>query len=155
MATGMKHLVTCRCVLPQFKRMPTPPQHQFIVFSVIEDDGTVRPKLVQCNNCGIVHKIVDVCKSNVVNGKEALASIVTIDEIKASLPPRLAEILTTNDVDLPTWEAAQFIIESKSWGQFVVLGTDVDENVRQGKYLRILGENMFKIEPFTRDEIVK
>ena len=150
----MKHLITCRCVLPQFKRMQDPPQHQFIVFSVIEDDGAVRTRFAQCNHCNIIHKIVEVNRSEVVS-REAMGSITTIDDVKLGLPPQLQILLEANDADLPTYEAAQFILENKQWGNFVVLNTDTEDGLRQGKYVRILGENLFKVETFTRDEVLK
>lgn len=154
MAQGLKHLVTCRCVLPQFKRMDNAPAHQFVVFSVINDDGTLQPKFAQCNNCGIVHKVTDLCRSEVVP-RESMGSLVTIDDIKTGLPPQLASILDVNQADLATWEMAQFILENKQWGNFVVLSTDEVDGLRQGKYVRILGENMFKVESFSREEVIK
>lgn len=155
MPTGLKHLVTCRCVLTQFKRLPRPPQHQFVVFSVVEDTGDVRPRFSQCNNCGIVHKVIDVCRSEVVSGREAMASLPTIDDVKLGMPPRLAEILESSSVDLASWEAAQFALENEQWGSFIVLTTDEEDGTRQGKYLRVLGANMFKIETFMREEVIK
>lgn len=154
MATGMKHLITCRCVLPQLKRVTNPPQHQFVVFSVIEDNGTFRPRFSQCNNCGIIHKVIDVCRSEIVP-REAMGSLTTIDDIKASLTPQLVNLLDVNSVDLSTWEMAQFIIEYKQWGNFVVLSTDEEDGTRQGKYLRIMGETLFKVETFMREEVIK
>lgn len=154
MSSGLRHLITCRCVLPQLKRMDNPPQHQFIVFSAIADDGTFQTRFSQCNNCGIVHKIVDVCRSEVVQ-REAMGSLPTIDDIKAGMPPQLASLLQSNDVDISTWEMAQFILENKQWGNFVVLKTDEEDGLRQGKYVRILSETMFKVETFMREEVVK
>lgn len=154
MAQGLKHLITCRCVLPQLKRMDNAPQHQFAVFSVIEDDGSFRPRFAQCNNCGIVHKVIDVCRSEVVS-REAMGSLPTVDDIKAGMPPNLANLLEANGAELATWELAQFILENKQWGNFVVLTTDEEDGLRQGKYVRILGENMFKVETFVREEVIK
>jgi hypothetical protein len=140
--------------LPQFKHQDNAPQHQFVVFSVIEDDGTFRVHFAQCNNCGIVHKVIDVCKSKIVP-KEEMGSLPTIDDIKVSLPSTLANLLEQNNVDLPTWEMAQFILENKQWGNFVVLSTDKEDGLRQGKYVRILGENTFKVETFVCEEVIK
>lgn len=154
MATGLKHLITCRCVLPQFKRAPNPPSHQFTVFSAFEDDGTPRVRFSQCNNCGIVHKVLDVCRSEIV-AREAMNSIPTITDIKAGMPEQLTRLLEGSDADLATWEAAQFILENKQWGNYVVLGTDEENGLRQGKYVRILGETLFKVESFTREEVIK
>jgi len=152
MATGLKHLITCRCVLPQLKRAANAPSHQFIVFSVIEDDGSVRVKYAQCNNCGIIHRVTEVNRSEVVP-RESMRAIPTIDDVKASLSPQLAGVLEANDADLPTWEMAQFIVENKRWGDFVVLSTDEEDGLRQGKYVRIIGENLLKVETFTREEV--
>lgn len=152
MPTGLKHLITCRCVLPQYKRAPEPPQHQFVVFSIIEDNGDVRVKFSQCNNCGIIHKVTDVCRSEVVP-REAMGSLPTADDIKVGLPQRLVSLLETADVDLSAWEQAQFIFENQAWGDFVILTTDEEDGMKQGKYVRIMGENMFKVESFTREEV--
>lgn len=154
MATSLKHLITCRCVLPQMKRRDDPPQHQFVVFSVIEDDGSFRIRFSQCNNCGIIHKVTEVNRSEIVT-RESMGSLPTIDDIKPNLPPRLVDVLEANAVDLATWETAQFIIDNKHWGDFVVLSTDEEDGLRQGKYVRIMGENLIKVETFTREEVIK
>lgn len=154
MPTGQKHLVKCRCVLPQFKRSENPIQHQFIVFSVIDDNDSVKPKFAQCPNCGIVHRVIELSKSEIIGGRELMKSIMTIEDIKQSLPEKLASILEANEADLPTWEAAQFIIENKQWGNFVVMTSDRDGDIRQGKYVRILGETLFKVESYCREEVI-
>jgi hypothetical protein len=154
MATGLKHLVTCRCVLPQYKRSASPPQHQFVVFSVIDDDNAVKAKFAQCNNCGIIHKVTDVCRSEIVS-RESMGSLPTIDELKVGMPAQLVGALELADVDLATWEQARYVWENKQWGNFVILTTDEEDGLRQGKYVQILGESMFKIDTFSREEVVK
>lgn len=153
MATGLKHLITCRCVLPQLKRLSDPPLHMFTVFSVIEDDGGFRVRFAQCNNCGIIHKVTEINRSIVVP-KESMGSLVTVNDIRGSLPVGLANVLDANDADLATWEMASFIVENKQWGSFVVLASDEEAGTRQGKYVRILGETLFKVESFVREEEV-
>lgn len=147
-------MITCRCVLPQFKRTKDAPLHQFVVFSTEDDEGNFCVRFAQCNNCGIVHKVIDYCRSEIC-AKEAMASIPTIDDIKLALSPRLAEILDANNVDLATWEKAKFIIENKRWGDFVVLASDVDDDLRQGKYVQILGENLFTVSTYTQEQVIK
>lgn len=154
MPTGQKHLIACRCVLSQFKQLSSPPRHQFIVFSIIDDDDKVKIKFAQCNNCGLIHKVTDICKSEIIHTKESMTSLITVDDIKMSLPTNLVMILESNNADLPTWEATQFFYEQKNWGMFIVLSTDVDSDLRQGKYVRLLGENLFKVEPYTREEVI-
>ena len=154
MQQGIKHTIQCRCVMNQFKRQKRPPLHRFVVFSIMVDD-VVTPKFVQCNNCGIIHKIIDLNRSEIISGREHMASIVSMDELRASLPEKLTMILDQNFCDQPTWEAASFIISNQRWGDFVVLSSDVEGDVRQGKFVRILGENLFKVESFARDEVIQ
>ncbi len=154
MSTGQKHLIKCRCILPQFRNVPVPPSHQFIVFSVIDDTDLVVPKFAQCNNCGIIHKVTELSRSELV-GREAMSSLMTIDDVKTSLPPSLITILEGASADLPTYEAAKFIIENQRWGDFVALTSEVEDNVRQGKYVRVLGANLFKVDSYIRDEVIK
>lgn len=152
MSRGEKHLIECKCILPQFKKANTPVFHQFPVFSIVNDDDTVKPKFVQCSNCLRVHKVTEISRSEVVPGREAMSSLITIDDIKPSLPEQLVTILEKNNADLPTWEAAQFIYLNGRWGEFVVLAKDLEGTVRHGKYVRIIGTNTFIVEGFERGE---
>lgn len=154
MQPGQKHLVKCRCVLSQFKNLQNPPEHQFVVFSAIDDDGNVIPKPAQCNNCGIVHKVIDICKSEVLHGKEHTGALLTIDDIRPSLHQNLITILDKNSADLPTWEACQYAVENNLWGSVITLTSDSEEDGKAGKYVRILGESLFKVESYTRTEVV-
>ena len=86
---GYKHQIECSCILPQFMGRPDPPFHRFSVFTVIDDNDNAIPKLAQCNNCGVIHQVTDVYKSKIVVGKETSGTIVTIDEIRLSLPKDL------------------------------------------------------------------
>lgn len=153
MTRGQRHLLKCRCVLPQHKNLSNPLSHQFIVFSVVNDDDTVKVKFAQCNNCGIIHKVTDICTSEILPGKEAMSSIVKIEEVKLSLPPNLVDILERNNCDLPAWEQAQFILENKQWGNFLILAQEEESGTKQGKYVRIMSETFFKVESFSREEV--
>lgn len=151
---GQKHLITCRCVLPQYKNLKEPPAHKFIVFSAIRDDDDVVTKYAQCNNCGVIHRVTNICSSEIMSGKDHMGSLISVDEIKASMPKNIANILEANSVDLPTWEAVQFIVENKKWGEFVVLTTETEGEETTGKYIRILGETLCKVDTFTRSGVV-
>lgn len=153
MKEGHKHLIKCRCVLPHLRGLPQPPQHQFVVFSILEDDVPIL-KYAQCNNCGILHKVTDICKSEILAGKEHMSSIMTIDDIKQNLPKNLVDILERHNAELPSWEHAAFVLENKQWGNFVILTQEKEDGAIHGKYVRLLGETFFKIETFTREEIL-
>ena len=150
MSSGQKHLIKCRCVLPQFKKLENPPAHRFTVFSVVNDDGTVVVKHSQCNNCGAVHKVTDICVSEILQGKDNMNSLIRIEDIKPSIHSNFVGILEASFADLATWEYVQFIVENKKWGEFAVLTTESDGDDVHGKYIRVLGESFCKVESFTR-----
>jgi len=152
---GYRHLIECRCVLPQFKNRKDPPRHKFVVFSIIDENDKVDSKHAQCNNCGLVHKIIDICTSEIQKTKESSSFILSIDDIKLSLPKDLCIILEKYKVDLPSWEQACFIVTNKEWGNFVMLEQEDEGDNKMGKYVRILGENFFKIENFSRNEYIE
>jgi hypothetical protein len=79
-------------------------------------------------------------------------ALLTIDDIKSSLPPRLAAILEQNGCDLPYWQEAQFIIANSLWGRGFNLFQEREGTTIIGKYIVILGENLYDIKPFERDE---
>jgi len=150
MSQGQKHLIKCRCVLPQFKKLENPPVHKFIVFSVIQDDGSVVIKYSQCNNCGVIHKVTDICTSEILSGKDNMNSLIKIEDIRPSLHPNFVGILESNFVDIATWEAVQYTVENKMWGDFIVMTTEAEGEEIHGKYIRILGEAICKVESFAR-----
>lgn len=156
MATfGQKHLVKCRCVLPQLKNLNDPEkrQHRFLVFSEIVDD-VVKQKYAQCNNCGLIHKVIDICSSEIMQGKEAMSTITTIDDLRLGLNANLSSILDRHQCDLPTWEQTSYIMENKLWGDIVILSNEVEGNNKIIKFIRILGETLFKVDSYTRTEVV-
>ena len=90
---GIKHIIECHCVLPQFRNKENFIYHKFIVFSIVDDSDTVIPKFVTCNNCGVIHKIFDICKSHIMAGKDELKSQSSISDIKFTLNKGVVEIL--------------------------------------------------------------
>ncbi len=140
-------MVECQCVLPQYKKSSNPVYHRFIVFSVLEEDK-VRVSFAQCNNCGVVHKVVDLCKSEILNGKENLNSLETIEDIKLSIPADLSTVLENYSCDISNWQHAKFIYENRKWGESIVLVREELESEIQGKFLTIVSHDRFKIETF-------
>jgi len=151
---GVKHLVQCHCILPQYRDRPNPVFHQFVVFSVIDDSDTVVPKYVQCNNCAIVHRVVDLCRTELVVGKDELSTVTTIDDISFTIPRDVRDILESYNADLPTWENVQYILANKQWGTHVVLTQDVLDDDTQGKLLLFNGPEKFNIETFVRKDVI-
>lgn len=150
---GTRHLVECHCILPQYRNRNPPVYHKFVVFSVIEDDK-VKPKLAQCNNCGIIHKVVDICKSEIAHGMEEGNSIRGIDDIKLSLPQKMCDFLSQQKPDLSTWEYIEFLLENNLESE-VTLNKDQKDDVTQLKILHIKPDGSFKVKTEIRQDEVE
>jgi len=145
-----KHLIECKCVLPQFKNHNPPKWHCFIVFSEIDESGAVIPSYAQCNNCGIVHKVIEISTSTIL-GKDSISSLPQIDELKSSIPDKLAKILESYNCELPVFQEVIFILEHQLWGRPVILTKELLDNMMVGKYLVIIGESLWKINNFQEE----
>lgn len=148
MKRGVKHLIECHCVLPQYRTRPDPIYHRFVVFSEVDGDDVV-PKYAQCNNCGVIHRISDISKSEILMGNDESVSIVSINDIKLSIPQNIVSVLESYAVDLTTWEHVLFIFENKQWGSHVILTAESKNERTEGKLLRFSGPGLIKIEPYS------
>jgi len=154
----IKHLIQCKCILKLYEDRFPPVFHKFIVFTELDKTtGDVIPSFAHCNNCGVIHKVIEIGQSVVVP-KEDMRSLPTIEEIEFELPPKVSSLLKNNDCDLHVWQEAKYILENKLWGKFVVISKEVsptDKSLTLGKALVIHGESLFKIESFEQtDEVV-
>ena len=141
---GLKHLIQCHCILPQYRKMEDPIFHKFVVFSKTDDSGNIIPKLAKCNNCDTLHRVLDFCRSEIMHGKDEEISVLTTDEISNSLPDKISEILSSHFCDIATYEEALDIIENEDWGKSINISkTDLGNSV-QIKSLIILKDS-FKI----------
>ena len=147
---GIKHLIQCHCTLPQFRNREDVLFHKFVVFSVQGEDGSIEPKFSQCNNCGVIHKVTDICKSEIVPGFEDGLSLITIDDIKIQIPERLSSALEKNNCDLATWENVAFVIENKLWDSHIKISNNTAKGSTQVKILVISDKDSFKIETHLR-----
>jgi hypothetical protein len=152
---GVKHLVQCHCVLPQYRKRKDPVFHKFLAFSIIDDDDNVIPKFVQCDNCGIVHRVIDICKSEFVTGREELKTFTQKADIAFSLDKSICEVLESYNCDISTWEEVKFIIDYQKWGRRVVLTRETIDSQTQGKALVINGRNDMQIEPFVINDTIE
>jgi hypothetical protein len=135
--------------LPQYKNADNPVFHQFTVFSVIDDaSDTVVPKFASCNNCGAVHKIVDICKSELVINRDDVMTQMKIEDFKFSLPTDLFELLVSYQKEVADFEHAQFIIENENWKEYIILTREEIEDMVQGKLVKFLAANKFRVESY-------
>lgn len=151
---GIKHLIQCHCILPQYKKLPDPVFHKFVTFSSIDADGDVIPSIARCNNCGVIHKIVDFCTSEFIHGIEDTNAISEIKDIRSNIPEKISQILEDNKCDVATWLQVDDILKNEEWGSWVVLSKESLVGSTQIKQLIIDGIDKLKIESHLRkDEI--
>jgi hypothetical protein len=135
-------------VLPQYRKMDNPIFHKFVVFSELDDDDNVVPKLAQCNNCAAIHKVVDICKSEIAPGKDETKSVLTKKDLARSLPQQLSEMFEEYQLEVADYEFAKFVIENEKWGTLMILSKEVEGDGYSGKALNFVGPNKFRIDPF-------
>ena len=151
---GIKHLIECHCVLPQYRNRDNPIYHKFIVFSIIDDSDTVVPKYSQCNNCDVVHKVIDLCKSEVLAGRDELVSVISIDDLRLMIPEDIVRVLDAYTCDLATWENVLFILQNKKWGLSVIVSREELEKETHGKRIVFNGPGSTQIEAFITRSII-
>ncbi len=144
-------MVECQCILPQYKKSKNPVYHKFVVFSVIDESDSVLEKFSQCNNCGIIHRVYDICKSEIAVGHESLNSLPTKDDFSLMLPSSVSDILNSYDCELYIWENVAFILNHDLINEKIVISKDEVKGKIQGKFLTYKGQNKFAIEPFMND----
>jgi len=150
--TYIKHLIECKCILPQFRKIESPVFHKFIVFSELEEQtALVKSSFVQCPNCGAVHKVTEIGQSEITN-KETLLSLPSIEDIELELPDKLIHLLRRHECELPTWQEAKFIIDNEIWGSVVIVSKDRNSDTVIGKFVTILGKETYKLDTFERFE---
>lgn len=148
---GIKHLIQCKCILPQFKTQQI--FHKFVVFSIIDNDK-VEKKLVQCNNCAAVHKVTEICKSEIINKKDNLRGVMSIDDYKINLPNNVSSLLESLNCQLHVWEEINFVIKHKKWGSKIIITHEAYDDYTCGKYIIINSKNDFEIETFDEENVI-
>ena len=147
---GVRHLIECHCTLPQYRNANPPVYHKFVVFSVLDED-VIQKKLVQCNNCGIIHKVVDLCKTEIAHGMEEGQSLRSIEDIKIGIPDKMVTFLIQQNADISTWEYVEFILDNKQEKE-VILKKEQKDDLTQLKILHIKEDGTFKVKNETRQD---
>ncbi len=150
--TYIKHLVECKCILPQFKKMGIIPFHKFVVFSELEEKtALVKASFAQCPNCGAIHRITEIGKSEITN-KDNMLSLSTIEDIRMSLPEKMCRLLDRHECELPTWQEVKFILDHQIWGSIIILSKEREGELVLGKFVVILNREIYKLDTFERIE---
>lgn len=148
----VKHLITCNCILSQYQDKEPPIFHKFVAFSIINEDGSIKPSYAKCNNCGGIHRITEVGVSEKLK-KETIASLPDIEEIKSTLPEKLVLLLEKYKLQLPTWQEIKFLYENEKWEKPVILSREQEGNEISGKYLVLFGKTLWKIDGYSSEEV--
>jgi hypothetical protein len=151
---GIKHYIECHCITPQFKNKKKPIYFGFSVFSVLSDEDEVENKFVQCPNCGVIHKVVDLCKSEILSGKDESVAVRTLDDIKFSIPENLVQLLESNRTSYADYEKLEWILNNEIWDETVILTSDIEEGTRVGKILKFSKDGRPRVEPFASVELI-
>lgn len=142
---GIKHLIECHCILPQYKRRDPPLYHKFSVYSKLKND-LIDEKYTQCNNCGAVHKVYDICRSEIVIGKEDLDTGLSIADMSIQLSDKLSMLLSSNNCDYATWEQVVDIVDEERWDEPVVIKRDIIDDKVVVKILKLKEGERIKIQ---------
>ena len=121
--------------MPTLKSKKDPPLHSFIAFSVENDDGTLNEKYVNCNNCGILHKVTGICKSEIMHNFEGTSSSITLEDIKLTIPEGIGRLLESYNCELPDFEFIKFMLDN-SKKDFIVLSHEFNDGRKTGKILK-------------------
>ena len=151
---GQKHAIKCRCILPQFRKRDTPVFHEFVVFSKVIDNN-FQESFAQCNNCSIVHRIYDFCRSEIIKSKESMRSLPSIEDISINLPNDVVDLLKTYNANLATFQEIDFIVEEEIYNKKILLEKEDAEGYVVGKFLSFLKNGNFKVEPFSYQTEIK
>ena len=115
---------------------------------------TLEDNKVEGVNRLVIHKVFDICKSEILHSKEDLKTLISKKDIQMMLPNKLSEILDSYDVDLPTWEQAHFIIKNKLWNSQILISRDETDYEETGKVLKIINLNDFVIDVQTTQKYI-
>ena len=113
-----------------------------------EESDTVESKFSACNNCGAVHKVIDICKTEILTGRDEVPTQMTKEDFKLSLPNDLYDLLCSYSRETPDFEHAQFILENEKWEDYIILTREEIDDSVQGKLVRFKASDRFKVESY-------
>lgn len=153
---GHKHLIECRCVLPQFQDRNDVIFHQFAVFSTctvddeldesVEKEPTIEfhETIVACPNCNLLHRVTDFCRSTILQDDDD-AVATDLDDLKVGMPNDLIGVLESYDCERVIWDEVKFAYVMDIRRDVVLRRTPVDGGVLT-KILAMYPGNKYTIE---------
>lgn len=152
---GIKHLIECHCFLTIYKKGKKMINHKFSVYSKIDNQGKLIPKLVKCNNCEAAHFVSQIGRSELRPGKDQSDSVLKIEDTKYDLPVKLFNYLLENNCSISDFEHAKDIIDEKRWGENIVIRRDIIDEKQQIKYITINNKSNFSIKSDTIEDLIE
>jgi len=155
----LKHLIECQCILPQYKKQDKVLFHKFPVFSLFkenvnQDFSEPIEKYVKCNNCDAVHRVYDICKSELLKNSDDYVDLVTnLEDLKYTIPAELIEILSKNQMDIADYEMCSHLIETKGTDKIILSKKNIGQNVVCKFLIFTEGKFSVKQQTFQRDMI--
>ena len=144
-------------MLPQYRNLKDPIYHKFSVFSEYdEENDEIQEKFSNCNNCGITHKIIDVCRSEIVYGKEDIR-ILSYEDFSKTLPHSLFELLVQNNCEICDFEYAQYILDYDLFSDdknFIILSRETVDGSVTGRLLKFISKDKFRVEQYKYSTMV-
>ena len=141
----IKHVVECKCILPQYRTADPPVFHKFLVFSEILEDGSFKDSYAQCNNCGVIHRVIEVSRSRILK-KEDMPALLGEEDYRVYLGKRLYNLFTSAN------KTSNIQVERK----LEYTDTDQDTGERELKSLVIktnLTGNLFDSDEYRKKDI--
>ena len=80
--------------------------------------------------------------------------ILSKEDLKISMPESLYELLSSYDCADADFEHAEFILNNSEWGSFIVLKREEIEDHIQGKLVKFVSADKFKVESFSEKKEV-
>lgn len=151
---GIKHLIECHCFLTIYKKGQNMFNHRFPVYSKIDEQGRIIPKLVKCNNCEAAHFVTKIGRSELRPGKDQTDTVLKIEDFKHDLPSKIFNYLIENNCNISDFEHVKDIIEERRWGENVIIRRDIVDEKQQIKYIVINSKNNFQIKSDTIEDLI-
>lgn len=136
------------------KHHPNPPPVRFVVVSLLEPSGVLRPHLVQCPACGVVHRVTEVGVSHPLpGGRSYSAGILSLDEVKENLPEKMKDLLEKNEVQPEVVYEVGLVFEHELWGRTVILTKEeTTPGFWSGKKVFIISRSLWQVTSWSRDD---
>lgn len=149
---GQKHMIECHCILPIYKNKSEPIYHKFTVYSKFDENNKIIPKYQKCNNCGTVHFVYEICKSDVKIGKEDTSNLcLSIKDLSIGFSDKLVKILEDYNCEIDVYEIIEDVFHEKIFPFDIILKREIIDEEYNIKILTISGNDNFKI----KTEIIK